>query len=351
MQLFNYFIAGPCAAESEEQVYETARQLYEHSKGFPIPLSFFRAGVWKPRSSANSFCGVGEVAFPWLQRVEKDFHFPICVEVANTQHIEICQKYNIRHIWIGARTAVNPFIIQDLADATHNGNFTVMVKNPVIPDLKLWIGNIERFEKAGAAQVLAVHRGFAEQKENVLRNAPLWEIPIELRIQRPDIPIICDPSHIAGNTTYIKQISQIAIDYGFNGLMIETHCSPTKALSDQQQQLTPDELQTLLSQLIFKQNNLPDNLLRKQRTLIRNIDAQISQLLSKRMELVEEIAKIKKERQMPLIQPEQWNQVVNNYQQYAHHDPCFDEFLQKYLSLLHQYSLLKQQEINHENNH
>lgn len=351
MQPFNYFIAGPCAAESEEQVLETARQLYAHSKGFPIPLTFFRAGVWKPRSSANAFCGVGEVAFPWLKRVEEDYHFPICVEVANTQHIEICQKYGIRNLWIGARTAVNPFTIQELAEATRGQHLTIMVKNPAIPDLKLWIGNIERFEKAGAEKVLAVHRGFAEQKENVLRNAPLWEIPIELRVQRPDVPIICDPSHIAGNTMYIKQISQIAIDYGFNGLMIETHYSPTHALSDAQQQLTPAALEEVFSHLIFKQNDHPDNLLRKQRTLIRNIDAQISQLLSKRMEIVEEIAKIKKDNQMPLIQPEQWNTVVNNYMQNAQHDKCLDEFLQKFLSLLHQYSLLKQQETNHENNH
>lgn len=350
MQPFNYLIAGPCAAENETQVYETARQLHSLASQLPFPITYFRAGVWKPRSSANDFCGVGEIAFPWLKRVEQDFHFPICVEVANTQHIEICQKYNIRNIWVGARTCVNPFVVQELAQAIRDDDFTVMVKNPVIPDLKLWMGNIERFEKVGTKKVIAIHRGFAEQKENILRNAPLWEIPIELRVHRPDIPIICDPSHISGNPTYIKQLAQIAIDYGFNGLMIETHCEPANALSDATQQLPPNDLVALISQLNFKQNaSDPNNLLRKQRNLIYNIDAQISQLLAKRMTIVEEIASIKKQNNLPLIQPEQWNNVVNNYQQYALKDACFEEFLQKYLNLLHQYSLQQQQQIKDEN--
>lgn len=352
MQPFNYFIAGPCAAESEMQVYETARQLHHHLLQSPIPLTFFRCGVWKPRSSARDFCGVGEVAFPWLKRVEADFHFPICVEVANAQHIDICKKYGIHNIWIGARTAVNPFSVQELATAIRNEPFTVLVKNPIIADLKLWIGNIERFERANVKQVMAVHRGFADHNENVLRNSPMWEIPTELRIARPELPIICDPSHISGNANYLKQIAQIAIDYGFNGLMIESHCSPHDALSDAQQQITPKALAQLVSQLIFKQSEqLPDNILRKERLLIQNIDSQIGQLLAKRMTLVETIAHIKQENQIPLVQPEQWNVVVNNYQQHALQDACYDEFLQKYLSLLHQYSLLKQQEINDENHY
>ena len=343
-QPFRYLIAGPCAAESEAQVYETARQLFLRQKELPCPLTYFRAGVWKPRSNADDFCGAGEKAFPWLLTVREDFGFDICVEVANARHVDLCRKYGIRNVWIGARTSVNPFIVQEIAQSIENDGFTIMIKNPAIPDLKLWEGNIERFEKAGAKQILAIHRGFAQQQENVLRNSPMWEIPTELRIARPDLPILCDPSHICGNKQYIKQIAQIAIDYGCNGLMIETHENPTKALSDAQQQITPEELSSMLNSLIFKHlSKNPDDLLRQQRTLIRNIDAQISQLLSKRMKVVEEIARIKNEHNIPLVQPGQWNTVVQNYKQQSSQDTCYQEFIDNYLNILHQYSLKKQE--------
>ncbi|MCQ2263888.1 MAG: bifunctional 3-deoxy-7-phosphoheptulonate synthase/chorismate mutase type II [Bacteroidales bacterium] len=348
-QPFEYLIAGPCAAESEAQVYETAQRLHAVLSALPYPVAFFRAGVWKPRSNSADFCGAGEKALPWLQRIHNDFGLEICVEVANAQHVELCRKYGITNFWIGARTSVNPFTVQEIAEAVRGNSGTVLVKNPVIPDLKLWLGNVERFEKAGVKQVFAVHRGFANQNENVLRNAPCWEIPIAFKVARPDVPLICDPSHITGNTQYIKQISQIAIDYGYNGLMVETHCQPAAALSDAQQQLTPEALCELLNSLIFKYSaNNPDDLLRQQRNLIYNIDTQLSQLLAKRMSVVEEIANIKRDNNIPLVQPNQWNNVVAHYTENALPDDEYHEFLQHFLDLLHQYSLQRQQKHNGE---
>lgn len=344
MRPFQYLIAGPCAAETEEQVYETARQLSEQR--LPVPLTFFRCGVWKPRSKSDSFCGAGERSFEWLQRVREDFGFEVCVEAASPKHIEMCLKHRVRTVWVGARTAVNPFAVQEIADAVRGEDVVVLVKNPAIPDLQLWLGNIERFEKAGCPRVFAVHRGFAEQSENVLRNAPLWEIPVALRVARPDIPLICDPSHIAGNRDYVKSIAQIAVDYGCNGLMLETHCDPAAALSDASQQFTPEALSEMLNSLIFKMSSADsDDLLRQQRTLIRNIDMQVSQLLAKRLSVVEEIARIKRSNDIPLVQPSQWNHVVELYEQNALSDECYQEFLHKFLHLLHQYSLKMQQNI------
>lgn len=340
---FQYLIAGPCAAESESQVMETASQLRSVAEGLPYPITFFRAGVWKPRSSGADFSGVGKKALPWLQRVTREYGFPVCVEVANPKHVETCLQHGISNFWIGARTAVNPFTVQEIAEAVRGVQASVLVKNPAIPDLKLWLGDVERFEKADVNQVFAIHRGFAEQKENVLRNAPMWEIAIAFKVARPDVPLLCDPSHIAGNRRYIKQIAQIAVDYGCNGLMIETHCAPQQALSDAAQQISPADFVKLLKSLVFKQSfNNPDDLLRQQRALIRNIDAQIGQLLAKRMSVVEEISHIKNENNIPLLQLGQWNSVVENYRQYALSDAEFNEFLDKYLELLHHYSLQRQ---------
>ena len=341
---FRYLIAGPCAAESEAQVYETALRLFVLRDQLPCPLTFFRCGVWKPRSAADAFCGAGEEAFPWLQRVAKEFGFPVCVEVATPQHVETCLRYGVTAVWVGARTSVNPFAVQAVADAVKGNGCTVLVKNPVIPDLKLWLGNLERFEKAGVESVFAVHRGFADKDERLFRNAPMWEVPVALRVARPDIPLLCDPSHIAGERGLVRQVAQTAIDYGVDGLMAEIHAAPANALSDAAQQLTPEELSEMLNSLVYKSpSQNPDELLRRQRDRIRAIDGQIARLLSERLSVVEEIAKIKREHNIPLVQPSQWNSVVKNYEQYALDDPRFTEFLQKYLELLHQYSLKIQQ--------
>ena len=341
---FRYLIAGPCAAESEAQVYETALRLFALRDNLPCPLTFFRCGVWKPRSAADAFCGAGEQAFPWLRRVAETFGFQVCVEVATPQHVETCLHHGMTTVWVGARTAVNPFAVQEIADAVKGNDCTVLVKNPVIPDLKLWLGNLERFEKAGVKALFAVHRGFADKDERLYRNAPMWEVPVALRVARPDIPLLCDPSHIAGSRDLVRQVAQTAIDYGMDGLMVEAHAAPADALSDAAQQLTPEALSEMLNSLAYKDRSQnPDDLLRRQRELIRTIDGQIARLLAQRLSVVEEIANIKREHNIPLVQPAQWNTVVQNYTQYALGDPRFTEFLEKYLELLHQYSLKMQQ--------
>jgi chorismate mutase len=342
--MFRYLIAGPCAAESEAQVYETALRLFALRDDFPCPLTFFRCGVWKPRSAADAFCGAGEEAFPWLRRVSESFGFQVCVEVATLQHVETCLRNGVTTIWVGARTAVNPFSVQAVADAVKGNGCTVLVKNPVIPDLKLWLGNLERFEKAGVEALFAVHRGFADKDERLYRNAPMWEVPVALRVARPDIPLLCDPSHIAGSRDLVRQVAQTAVDYGMDGLMVETHAAPANALSDAAQQLTPEALLEMLNVLVYKsQSQNPDDLLRRQRDLIRTIDGQIARLLAQRLSVVEEIANIKREHNIPLVQPAQWNTVVENYRRHALDDSRFMEFLEKYLELLHQYSLRMQQ--------
>ncbi|MEG2070543.1 MAG: 3-deoxy-7-phosphoheptulonate synthase, partial [Bacteroidales bacterium] len=245
-------IAGPCSAESEEQLYCTAQQLYDHLLLSSHKLSYFRTGIWKPRSRPKEFQGAGKAALPWLNKINRDFGFPICVEVASPEHLHDCLEAGIKTVWIGSRTAVNPFVVQELADTVKGEEITVLVKNPIVPDLKLWIGNIERFLNASVKEVIAIHRGFSEKNERVYRYHPMWDIPIELKVHYPDIPIICDPSHISGNKKHIAQISQIALDYGFNGLMIETHYRPKEALSDARQQITPIELTHLLAHLSFK---------------------------------------------------------------------------------------------------
>ena len=337
-------IAGPCAVESKEQLFQTARGLTESLSTGGFALDFFRAGVWKPRSKPGDFSGIGTEALPWLQELQQQFGIPVCVEVGTPDQLDLCEQYDIKACWIGARTSVNPFDVQAIADAAKNRDFTIMVKNPMVADLKLWIGNIERFLNAGITKLMAVHRGFAESNESVYRNNPSWEMAIDLKVRFPKIPLLCDPSHIAGQHQYIAQLSQIALDYGFDGLMIESHCQPDKALSDAAQQLMPEELAQMLSELKFKDamTSPAENELRKQRTLIHNIDTQLSVLLSKRMKIVDSIAKIKTEHNLPVVQPEQWNKVVRMYQENSLQDDDYQKFINKFLELLHQSSIKRQ---------
>lgn len=336
------WIAGPCAVESEEQVWATARQLYEEVRRYGLCLDYFRAGVWKPRSHPDSFPGLGEQALPWLAEIQSELGFQVCVEVLNPEHVVLCEQYGIRTVWIGARTGVNPVEVQKLANAVSHKPFTVLVKNPLVADLKLWMGNIERFLQAGVHQVMAVHRGFPDNKENVLRNAPCWEIPIALKVHYPEIPILCDPSHLCGQTTYIPQMAQIALTYGFDGLMTECHADPQNALSDAAQQLTPAQWATMASQLKCP-TNAPDRELVRQRALLENVDHQLSQLLWQRMQIVDEIARIKREHLLPVVQPQQWQKVVERYHQ-PEQDELYRRFLDQFLPLLHQYSVLRQQD-------
>lgn len=337
-------IAGPCAAESKEQLFQTARGLTESLSAKGLALDFFRAGVWKPRSKPGDFSGIGTEALPWLQELQQQFGIPVCVEVGTPDQLDLCEQYDIKACWIGARTSVNPFDVQAIADAAKNRDFTIMVKNPMVADLKLWIGNIERFLNAGITKLMAVHRGCADSNESVYRNNPSWEMAIDLKVRYPQIPLLCDPSHIAGQRQYIAQLSQLALDYGFDGLMIEAHYQPSAALSDAEQQLTPADLTEMLSKLQFKDTitSPAEHELRKQRTLIHNIDTQLSVLLGKRMEIVDSIAKIKAEHNLPVVQPEQWNKVVQTYQQNSLQDIDYQNFIENFLELLHQSSIKRQ---------
>lgn len=333
-------IAGPCAVESELQLLTTAEQLHEVASRQGLSLDFFRAGVWKPRSHPDSFTGVGVQALSWLGEVQRRFGFRVCTEVMTPAQVDACAQAGVTAMWVGARTGVNPADVQKLADAVKGKPFTVLVKNPLVPDLKLWQGNIERFLQAGVKQVIAVHRGFADGNENIYRNAPCWEIPIDLKVSYPELPIICDPSHLCGHTKWIPQIAQLALNYGFDGLMLECHCNPTEALSDADQQLTPAAWGELIQSLSFK-INAPNADLIKQRALLEHVDTQLSELLAKRMAIVDDIARIKKKNNLPVVQPQQWQQVKERYLK-EEQDPAYREFLAQFLELLHQASIQRQ---------
>lgn len=338
-------IAGPCAAESEKQVTDTAALLSEQLSQNNFTINYFRTGIWKPRTSPDSFSGVGEAALLWLQKIQEKYAIPVCVEIAKPEQFELCEKFGITNFWIGARTTVNPFIIDELAQAVKGKSYTIMVKNPVIPDLQLWIGAIERFRQAGIENIVAIHRGFSEQNENILRNSPNWEIPIELKVRFPEMPLLCDVSHIAGNKEFIKDIAQLALDFSFDGLMIETHTNPQEALSDAKQQLTPEELITLLKSLTFKDvaTSPVEQEIRKYRTQIEHLDNQIARLLASRMELVDSIASVKAAHNLPIVDPKQFKKVVNRYVKDVLEDDDYKMFLTEYLELLHYYSILRQQ--------
>jgi chorismate mutase len=338
-------IAGPCAAESREQVLQTAAALSDSLAGSGLSLTYFRTGVWKWRSTPSSFGGAGKEALSWLQEVKQQYGFQPCVEVACAEHVDLCIEAGVTTLWIGSRTAVNPYLVQEIAEACQGCPLTILVKNPVIPDLKLWMGEIERFKKMDVRRVLAVHRGFADRSESVYRNAPCWEIPIELKVRMPEIPLLCDPSHIAGDTKYIAQIAQIALDYGYSGLMLESHIRPAEALSDAQQQLRPDELVAMLQALVFKTtaSSPAENALRKQRNLLENIDVQMADLLAKRMQIVDAVADIKEKNNLPIVQPKQWGKVEKIYRKASLEDADYEEFLSKFLELLHNASIRRQQ--------
>jgi len=342
-------IAGPCAAESRKQLLETAQDLSHLTTEFVktphFDLQFFRAGIWKPRTSPECFQGVGSDAFSWLREVKERFGFSICVEVASAEHARLCIENKIDAVWIGARTTVNPFLVQEIADALQHAPLTVLVKNPINPDLNLWLGAIRRFQQAGIEKVMAVHRGFSVENEHVYRNAPCWEIPIALKMKLQDTPVLCDISHIAGNVALQQPVAQSAIHYGFNGLMVEVHHAPEQALSDPNQQLLPAQFAHLLKTITWQtSNNSADNALFVQRNLIKNIDIQISNLLSKRMEVIDEIAAIKSQYTLSPLQQDQWRKVVEVYEENALKDDNYRQFIEEFLLLLHRSSLKRQEE-------
>lgn len=340
-------IAGPCSLESEEQAFQTAEKLVKLVKP-----DYFRAGIWKPRTRPGNFEGIGSKGLKILQDISETFGIETITEVGNANHTFEIRKHNINNFWIGARTVANPFSVQEIAEAVKNSDSTVFIKNPVYPDIELWSGAIERFINAGVRKIYAVHRGFYPFEKTKLRNIPRWEIPIELARRFPHISIICDPSHIAGKKEFIKEISQRAIDLNMKGLMIESHINPQKALSDKQQQLNPNELAKLLSELNYRTSNQNDlyyiQNLENLREKIDVIDFQMIDMLEHRFKLVDEIGRLKKDNNVVILQLERWKKIIESRLNYASEDNVSKEFLLKILQLIHKESILRQNNIMNE---
>lgn len=339
-----FIIAGPCSAETREQVLETAEALSK------MQVKLFRSGVWKPRTRPGSFEGKGIEALEWLKDVKETYGLPTTIEVAEPAHIEQALKYGIDVLWVGARTTVNPFQVQRLADALKGVNIPLMVKNPVNPDVDLWQGAIERFERIGVTDIAAIHRGFSSYDTvSAYRNQPNWPIPIELKRRKPELFMICDPSHITGNRDKVAEVAQRAIDLGFSGLIIETHPRPDEALSDAAQQLTPDALQQLLSSLVLRRQYTGDMSkameLEYLRQLMDGVDAEIIDLLARRMELSERMGAVKKISNMTAYQPDRWREMLASRSAQAGIKMLSEEFIMALYERIHEESIRKQLEI------
>ena len=329
-------IAGPCSAETEEQVMDTARQLA--SKG----IKLFRAGIWKPRTKPGGFEGIGVEGLAWLKEVKKETGMYVCTEVATAKHVLECLKAGIDVLWIGARTAANPFAMQEIADALRGVDIPVLVKNPVNPDLELWIGALERLNQAGLKHLAAIHRGFSSYEKKIYRNLPMWHIPIELRRRIPNLPIICDPSHIGGKRELIAPLSQQAMDLGFDGLIIESHCNPDCAWSDKDQQVTPDVLDYILNMLVIRETTQTTENLTELRKQIDELDEQLLELLSKRMRISREIGQYKKEHDMPVLQTVRYDEILNKRVSQAVELDMSDDFMKSVLEAIHEESVRQQ---------
>ncbi|MBO4615665.1 MAG: bifunctional 3-deoxy-7-phosphoheptulonate synthase/chorismate mutase type II [Bacteroidales bacterium] len=335
-------ICGPCSAESEEMVLETAREL----KNLVAP-DYFRAGIWKPRTRPDSFEGVGEKGLAWMKRVQEELNIPVITEVANASHVEKIAEYGFKAFWIGARTVANPFSVQEIAEAAKGCSIKVFVKNPTNPDIDLWCGAIERFQKLGFDEIVAVSRGFYPFAETKLRNMPCWEIPIELARRMPELKIICDPSHIAGDTRYIAEIAQQAINLNMSGLMIESHCCPSNALSDKSQQLTPAEVKSLIDNLKMKTSAIDDRnfetKLESLRSKIDVLDYQLIDILKQRFAITNEIGEIKKSRNVAVLQIDRWKKVLESRSEYAEKLGLSRELIAALFSEIHKESIKEQQ--------
>jgi chorismate mutase len=337
-----FIISGPCSAESREQVLTTAAQL--HQTGL---VSVFRSGIWKPRTRPNEFEGHGAPALAWLTEVREMYGFPLAVEVATPKHVEACLKAGIDILWVGARTSVNPFSIQELSEALRGVSIPVMIKNPLSPDLSLWIGVIERFFNSGINKIAAIHRGFKTYNNGRYRNEPLWEIPVKLKSLFPTLPIICDPSHIGGQTNLLREIMQRALLLDVDGFMIESHCNPHTALTDAAQQIRPVELTALINNLkmpVASDQN-PCNELEMLRNTIDEYDTTLIDLLAKRMKVVKDIAKIKKECKMTVLQINRWNEIVESRTREGAEKGLGKDFLRNLLDLVHKESIEIQSKI------
>ncbi len=332
-------IAGPCSAETEEQVLATAKDLA--AKGVKI----FRAGIWKPRTKPGGFEGVGSDGLPWLKKVKEETGMYTATEVATERHVFEALKHGVDLLWIGARTSANPFAVQEIADALKGVDIPVLIKNPVNPDLELWIGAVERIYNAGIRRLGVIHRGFSSYDKKLYRNLPQWHIPIEMRRRLPNMTIICDPSHIGGKRELIAPLSQQAMDLGFDGLIIESHCNPDCAWSDKEQQVTPDVLDYILNMLVIRETTQTTENLAELRKQIDELDEQLLELLSKRMRVSREIGQYKKEHNMPVLQTVRYDEILNKRVAQAVGLDMADDFMKTVLEAIHEESVRQQIEI------
>ena len=336
-------IAGPCSAESEEQVMETARDLAKRG------LHVFRAGIWKPRTHPGHFEGVGTPGLKWLKRVKEETGMKVCTEVASERHVYECLKYGIDMLWVGARTTANPFLMQEIADALQDTDIPVLVKNPVNPDLDLWIGALERLHGAGIRKLGVIHRGFSTTENTQYRNAPGWQIAIDLRARYPELPFFADPSHMGGDRKYLQELSQRAMDLGLEGLMIESHCNPEAALSDAKQQLTPSELVTLLLSLIIREKDSGDKEYREGieqlRAQIDILDENLLYTLGSRMGVSKRIGVYKRDHNVAILQMSRWDMVMAAMKEKARAYGLSEKFIDDVFSAIHEESVRTQNEV------
>lgn len=335
-----FVIAGPCSIETEERTHQVITDLKAEGK-----TQLLRAGIWKPRTRPDSFEGIGEKGLPWLSEAAKNNELPFSVEVANAKHVEIALRYGADVLWIGARTTVNPFAVQEIADSLRGTTVPVMIKNPINPDLNLWIGAFERLQQAGLTDLVAIHRGFSVYKHDTYRNVPTWEIPIALKQELTDIPLICDPSHIAGRTDLLLEVSQKAMDLNYNGLMIETHPDPTLAWSDAKQQITASSLSQLLNALILRSNVMEQRSFEELDTFrkqVNALDCELFDILVKRMNISEEIGRFKKEHNITILQEEHWKKLLDSRLQMANDLNLSNDFIRSVLDAIHLESITRQ---------
>ncbi len=332
-------ISGPCSAETEEQVMETAKQLA--SKGIKI----FRAGIWKPRTKPGGFEGIGVEGLVWLKRVKKELGMYVATEVATAQHVREALAFDVDILWIGARTSANPFAVQEIADALEGVDIPVLIKNPVNPDLELWIGAIQRIYNAGIKRIGAIHRGFSSFDKKIYRNLPQWHIPMELHRRIPNMPIICDPSHIGGKRELIAPISQQAMDLAFDGLIIESHCNPDKAWSDASQQITPEVLECILDTLVIRDEKQSTENLTQLRKQIDELDNDILETLAKRMRVCEEIGVYKKEHNLSVLQTARYDELLQDRIAQSLSLGLSEDFLRTLFVAIHEESVRHQMEI------
>ncbi|MDR1676635.1 MAG: bifunctional 3-deoxy-7-phosphoheptulonate synthase/chorismate mutase type II [Tannerella sp.] len=332
-------IAGPCSAETETQVLQTAQSLA--AKG----IKLFRAGIWKPRTKPGGFEGVGSIGLAWLRRVKEETGMYVATEVATRDHVFEALKAGIDLLWIGARSSANPFMMQELADALKGTDLPVLVKNPVNPDLELWIGAIQRLHGAGIRRLGVIHRGFSSYDKKIYRNLPLWHIPIELRRRYPGLPIFCDPSHIGGRRELIAPLCQQAMELSFNGLIVESHCNPDEAWSDAAQQITPDVLDYVLNLLVIRDSTQTTENLSELRRQIDAIDENLLEILAKRMRISREIGIYKKEHNMPILQTPRYGEILENRSRAATAMDLNPEFIEKIMKEIHEESVRQQMNI------